>query len=189
MDRNSNLVVVVSCLLAAAPQCGWAAELTDSSDWVIFRAEAAAVRDAVSGECPKCYFAKMMGMVFPIPDRYLVQMSPIEESQCVSFVSPALQRLRTQYPEIATELIRRGFGLIKFCPVAGFASAIQRLEASHPPDERSRHGTFQIKLWHASGLRAGTVSVFVSNGTDGLWIADQNPHLWSAMLDAADPSP
>jgi hypothetical protein len=163
-------VLVLASVRAAETPTGQAEQL--------FKTEADDLRNASSGRCQGCYFASMLGLVFPLPQRYAAQLSPLED-QCVTFISPRWTLQRPPRPEDAHSL-RLESGMIKYCSVAALQDEVGRMKT--PADKQLVRGSLSISIWSSNEKRA---TVYASNGREALWISDPNPYLWGAMMEAA----
>jgi hypothetical protein len=157
-----------------------AAETSDRQAEQQFKAETDGLRSSVSARCPGCYFASMLGLVFPLPVRYSAQLSPLED-HCVSFISPGWTLQRAPRPEDARSL-RLGSGMIKYCSVAELRDEVRAMKK---PDRQLVRGSLSISIWTSTEEPSARTMVYASNGQEALWISDPNPYLGDALLDAA----
>jgi hypothetical protein len=123
----------------------------------------------------------MLGLMFPLPERYSAQLSPLED-HCVTFISPRWTLQRPPRSE-DTRSLRLESGMMKYCSVAALQDEVGRMKA--PPDRQLVRGSLSISIWSSDEKPGARTTVYASNGRDALWISDPNPYLWGAMMDAA----
>jgi hypothetical protein len=177
-----RLFIIVSSLLGCVGAHG--AEVPEGAAEQKFRAEAEDLRRSASDECRNCYFASMLGMSFPIPARYAAQLSPLEENRCVTFISPRWSS--RDWPRNAKQSLLLESGMIKYCPVASLADEIAKIERTVGAGERLTRGELSVRVWRSGAKPGARSSVYITKGNEALWISDVNPHLWSAMVEAAE---
>lgn len=158
-----------------------AAETPNGQAEQLFKAEADDLRNSSSGRCQGCYFASMLGLMFPLPPRYAAQLSPLED-QCVTFISPRWTLQRPPRSEDARSL-RLESGMIKYCSGAALQDEVGRMKA--PADKQLVRGSLSISIWSSNEKPGVRTTVYASNGREALWISDPNPYLWGAMIEAA----
>lgn len=158
-----------------------ASEATDRQHEQQFKVEAEELRRSADVQCQECYFVSMLGLTFPLPNRYAAQLSPLEHD-CVTFISP---RWTLQRPPKAEDsrALRLTSGMIKYCTVAALKSELSQMKSL--PDKEIMHSGLSIKIWNTGEASSSRVTVYASDGLHAVWISDPNPYLWEAMLEAA----
>jgi hypothetical protein len=134
-------------------------------------------------DCARCYIIKAFRVALPIPTRFVVKA---DEDHCVQLMSPSMSLLG-RLPSEKTTALQTAVGNIRHCPVAILDREVTDIEARRPVAKLYYVHGVEVKEWAArplEGTRQQLYMYYLRTDKEGLLIADANPLLGKAILQA-----